>query len=177
MPYRLAKRASVIVVGVISDTHGLMREEALAALQGSQIILHAGDIGNAAILEALRKIAPVRAVRGNNDVGPWAAVLPLELDLLLESVRIILLHDIADFSMSANPPDVVVVGHSHKPRIETRRGVIEINPGSAGPRRFSLPVSVARLVIEGNKVSAEVIELTIAAPTAAAGRSRGRHNA
>ena len=149
------------VVGVISDTHGLLRKEALEALAGSDLILHAGDIGDPTILESLSEIAPVYAVRGNNDVAPWARKIPRVLELKVDQVVIRLLHDVADFTLDDAPPRVLVIGHSHKPRVETRDGVLELNPGSAGPRRFSLPISVAQLAVRGTDVNAHIIMLKV----------------
>ena len=134
-------------VGLISDTHGLLRREALEALRGSELIIHAGDVGDPEILEKLRKLAPVVAVRGNVDTEPWAAALPLTTVAEAGSVLIYVLHDVN--ALSLNPAaagfSVVVSGHSHKPTKFTRDGVLYVNPGSAGPRRFQLPVCVARL--------------------------------
>lgn len=153
---------SACLVGVISDTHGLLRPEALEALKGVDLILHAGDIGNSQVLEALQFIAPVIAVRGNNDKGEWAAELPECKVMEIETVNIYMLHDVKEINL--NPVSkgfqVVVSGHSHKPSVEERRGVLYVNPGSAGPRRFSLPVSVARLRINGESVIAELIKLS-----------------
>src|SRR5687768_11930634 len=134
-------------VGLISDTHGLLRPEALAALRGSRHIVHAGDIGDPAVLQALARIAPVTAVRGNNDTGSWAKRLSLTEDLRIAGKRIHVLHDLSqlDLDPAAEGYDVVVAGHSHRPREELRDGVLYLNPGSAGPRRFKLPVTVARL--------------------------------
>jgi uncharacterized protein len=149
------------VVGVISDTHGLMRPEALAALGGSDHIVHAGDIGTPAILEALHAIAPVTAVRGNNDRGPWAEAIAEREMLELGGAWFYVLHDIAelDIDPQAAGVHVVVAGHSHKPLREERDGVIYLNPGSAGPRRFKLPVAVARVVGEGSRVEASLTML------------------
>src|ERR1700687_641706 len=134
-------------VGLISDTHGLLRREALEALRGSELIIHAGDVGDPEILEKLRKFAPVVAVRGNVDTEPWAEALPLTTVAEAGSVLIYVLHDVN--ALSLNPAAagfrVVVSGHSHKPTKSTRDGVLYVNPGSAGPRRFQLPVCVARL--------------------------------
>jgi uncharacterized protein len=136
-------------IGLISDTHGLLRPEAVRALAGVSHIIHAGDIGGAEILEALRKIAPVYAVRGNNDKGPWAAAIPLCEALELEGVSIHVLHDLKEIDLDPKAAgfDVVVSGHSHKPTVDERDGVTFINPGSAGPRRFKLPVTVGYLDI------------------------------
>jgi uncharacterized protein len=149
-------------VGVISDTHGLMRPQALAALRGSELILHAGDIGAPEILDALRALAPVKAIRGNNDTDAWAASIPEILDLDLEDVRIHMLHNVKEISAKhAEGADVVIAGHSHRPLAERREGVLFLNPDSAGPRRFKLPISVATLTIRGANVRARIIELDI----------------
>ena len=149
-------------VGVISDTHGLMRPQALKALRGSELILHAGDIGSPAILDALRTIAPVNAIRGNNDTDRWAKAIPEILDLEVESVRIHMLHNLKELSPSqAATANVVVAGHSHRPIAERRDGVLYLNPGSAGPRRFKLPISIATLTIGGANARARIIELDI----------------
>src|SRR6478609_1572803 len=136
-------------VGVISDTHGLLRPEAERALDGVGLILHAGDIGSAEILERLREIAPVQAVRGNNDHGAWAAGVPEIATVEAAGRRIYVLHDRKqlDLDPRATGIDVVVSGHSHKPAIETIEGCLYLNPGSVGPRRFSLPISVALLTL------------------------------
>lgn len=149
------------IVGLVSDTHGLLRAEALTALQGSDWILHAGDIGDGAILERLREIAPVAAVRGNNDHGTWASRLPQTHRLEVGGVRVFVIHDLAELAIDpvAIGVDVVVCGHSHRPVIERRAGVLFVNPGSAGPRRFQLPISVARLAITGHQVDAEMVML------------------
>jgi uncharacterized protein len=149
-------------VGVISDTHGLMRPQALDALRGSELILHAGDIGSAEILDALSTIAPVNAIRGNNDTDHWAKKIPDRLDLELEDVRIHMLHNLKEISpQAAERADVVITGHSHRPIAERRDGVLYLNPGSAGPRRFKLPISVATLTIIGANARARIIELDI----------------
>ena len=139
-------------VGVISDTHGLLRPRALEALAGSALILHAGDIGNRAVLDALGAIAPVHAVRGNNDRGDWAAALPETLSVSLGPIRLWMLHDLKalDMDPAAAGFAAVVAGHSHKPQVTWRDGVLLLNPGSAGPRRFKLPISVARLELDGD---------------------------
>ena len=150
-----------IRVGLISDTHGLIREEALRALAGCAHIVHAGDIVKPEILERLRGIAPVTAVRGNNDRGVWAKSLP-ECDVVeFGPVLVYVRHDRAelDIDPAAAGFRVVVCGHSHKPGVETREGVLYVNPGSAGPRRFKLPIAVGELLIEGDRVDARIIEL------------------
>jgi putative phosphoesterase len=151
-------------VGVISDTHGLLRPEALAALEGSAHILHAGDIGDAAILEALERIAPVVAIRGNNDTDGWARRVPETKTVEIGGVRIHLVHDLE--ALGEIPPgvEIVVSGHSHRPRIAQDGGVLYLNPGSAGPRRFRLPVSVARLTLARGKARAEIVELDVPPP-------------
>jgi putative phosphoesterase len=150
-------------VGLISDTHGLLRPEAIAALQGSQLIVHAGDAGNPEILGSLRKIAPVVAVRGNVDKGEWAQRLPLTAVAEAGAVMIYVLHDLnaLDLSPQATGFQVVVSGHSHKPAKMERDGVLYINPGSAGPRRFQLPVTVARLDLETAPFAVEFVDLHV----------------
>jgi putative phosphoesterase len=150
-----------MLIGVISDTHGLMRPEALQALTGSQLIIHAGDVGDPGILDALRTIAPVVAVRGNIDKGPWASALP-EYELIKESeASIYVLHDVnqLDLDPAAAGIQAVISGHSHKPSIHTAGGVLYLNPGSAGPRRFKLPVTIARLHLRAKRLEAERIDL------------------
>ncbi len=153
------------VVGLIADTHGLLRPEALAALAGSDHIVHAGDIGEPAILEALAAIAPVSAVRGNNDIEPWARAIRVAETLELAGARIHVVHDLAELAVDpmARGIRAVIAGHSHKPRVDERAGVLYVNPGSAGPRRFTLPVSVGRLRISHGRVQAELQELRVAA--------------
>lgn len=154
--------ADVLTVGVIADTHGLLRNEALAALHGVDQILHAGDVGKPEILDALAAIAPLTVVRGNVDRGAWADALPLHVDLTLAGVHIHMLHDI-----DALPPtiqarreaDIVVFAHSHTPLIEQRGNMLFLNPGSAGPRRFRLPVTLARLTLSNGSARAERIDL------------------
>ena len=151
-----------LLVGVISDTHGLLRPEAIAALGGCDRIIHAGDLGKAEILEQLTRIAPTVAVRGNVDRGSWADALPETLTLAIQGVRIHVLHDVHALAMnpSANRIDVVISGHSHRPVNETKAGVLFLNPGSAGPRRFSLPVTVAKLKIRSARIKAEIVDLS-----------------
>lgn len=143
-------------IGLISDTHNLVRPEALDYLAGCDAIIHAGDICNQSVLDALMQIAPVTAVRGNNDTGDWAASLPTHANLIVQQVKIRVVHDIADLGADprADGVNVVVSGHSHKPSISERDGVLFINPGSAGPRRFKLPISAGILIVDGAQVRA-----------------------
>ncbi|KTS77778.1 phosphodiesterase [Pseudomonas oryzihabitans] len=149
-------------IGLIADTHGLLRPEALAALAGSDFILHAGDIGKPEILDDLRAIAPLAVVRGNNDDLPWAEDIPERVTLILAGVGIHMLHILPELDLAAvdGPVRVVISGHSHKPLIEERDGVLYVNPGSAGPRRFRLPISVGRLTLDASQIQAEILEIT-----------------
>ncbi|HKW66830.1 MAG TPA: metallophosphoesterase family protein [Terriglobales bacterium] len=148
-------------IGVISDTHGLLRPEAVAALQGSDYIIHAGDVGDPAILTELAAIAPVTAVRGNVDREEWSRDLPETNVVEVASVAIYVLHDVGrlDLNPRAARFAAVIFGHSHRPSQEMRNGVLFFNPGAAGPRRFTLPVTVGRLRISGSQVSGEIIPL------------------
>ena len=150
-----------VSVGLISDTHGLLRPEALEALRGSRYIVHAGDIGDPAVLEPLSAIAPVTAVRGNNDQGSWAERLPQTELLRVGDMLIYVIHDVAtlDLDPAANGFHVVVAGHSHRPGQEVRDGVLYVNPGSAGPRRFKLPIAVGRLTVCAGSASFTVLQL------------------
>lgn len=151
-----------MLVGLISDTHGLLRPEALAALQGSQLIIHAGDIGKPQVLDRLKEVAPTFAVRGNIDTQAWAAALPTTEVVEADRLLIWVLHDIAQLDLDpAVGFAAVIFGHSHKPSMETRDGVLFINPGSAGPRRFKLPVTVARLHVTGTRIRPEIVELDV----------------
>ena len=149
------------IIGVISDTHGLLRPEAVEALRGSDRILHAGDVGAPEILEELARVAPVTAIRGNVDTQPWARSLPLTHVIEIEGISIFMLHDLGQLDLKPEAAGfrVVIYGHSHKPKLEEKNGVLCFNPGSAGPRRFALPISVGRLTIAAGKVKAELIEL------------------
>ena len=149
-------------IGLLSDTHGLLRPEALEFLRGSDFIVHAGDIGDAAVLDALRTLAPVTAVRGNNDRDDWAREIAETEVLKIGEVSIHVLHDLAELDPAAAGFRVVVSGHSHQPRIEERDGVLYVNPGSCGPRRFKLPIAVGELRISGNSVKAKLVELKLA---------------
>lgn len=150
-------------IGVISDTHGLVRPEALAALAGSELIVHAGDIGSPGVLQQLRGVAPVVAIRGNNDRDHWARAIP-ETELIdVNGSHIYVLHDVNELDLEPAAADinVVIAGHSHKPSIEHHDRVLFLNPGSAGPRRFTLPITVARLRVEGGALHPEIVELKL----------------
>jgi uncharacterized protein len=149
------------MIGVISDTHGLVRPEVHKAFRGVELILHAGDIGSPEVLKELQSIAPVTAVRGNNDKGGWARKIPERESIRVPAIRICMIHDVKELiaPRDVKECDVVISGHSHRPSIETREGIMFLNPGSAGPRRFSLPVTVAKLVVRGATVHAEIVEL------------------
>jgi putative phosphoesterase len=156
-----SSRGTLTRIGVISDTHGLLRPQAIAALRGVDRILHAGDVGAADVLEQLERLAPVTAVRGNNDRGPWAQRLAHTEVVEIGAASVFLLHDLAELDLdpAAAGFAVVVSGHSHKPSVSRRDGVLFVNPGSAGPRRFKLPIALALLHIRGAKVEAEEVEL------------------
>lgn len=144
-------------IGLVSDTHDLLRPEVVDYLRGSDHIVHAGDICGEPVLAALRALAPLTAVRGNNDRGAWADGLPEATTIELEGIRLHVIHDLKD--LHAPPPGVrvVVSGHSHQPRVEERGGVLYVNPGSAGPRRFRLPISAGELRVHGGEVTAHLI--------------------
>lgn len=146
---------------MISDTHGLLRPEALAALKGSELIIHAGDIGKPEVLSSLKSIAPLLAIRGNNDREAWAKKLPDILQIRVSSVGLYVIHNLNELEINpaANGFHAVISGHSHKPSILRRDGVLLLNPGSAGPRRFKLPVAIARLRVHGGKLFAKMIDL------------------
>jgi uncharacterized protein len=151
-----------MLVGLISDTHGLVRPEALDALRGSKLIVHAGDIGRPEVLDRLNAVAPTFAVRGNIDAQPWAAALPMTEAVEAGPHLIWVLHDIAQLDLDpAVGFAAVIYGHSHKPSIETRDGVLYVNPGSAGPRRFRLPVTVGRLHVSEGGIRPEIVELDV----------------
>ena len=150
-------------IGLISDTHGLLRPQALAALEGCDHILHAGDIGKPDILDSLSGLASLTAVRGNNDEGAWADAVREMEEIQLGGIGIYLVHDQADIpdDLAQRGFSIVVTGHSHKPLITERSGLLHVNPGSAGPRRFKLPVSVGFLLIEEGEVQANLLELRV----------------
>jgi putative phosphoesterase len=150
-------------IGLISDTHGLLRPEAVTALRGSDRIVHAGDIGGAHVLTELNALAPVTAVRGNNDKEPWAEAIADTEVLQVDDVFIYVIHDIADLDLDpvAAGFHVVVSGHTHRPSVRERDGVLYVNPGSSGPRRFKLPVVVAELEVDGRSVQAKLVELKV----------------
>lgn len=150
-------------IGLISDTHGLMRPEALAALAGVEQILHAGDVGGPEILAALREVAPVTAVRGNTDTSPWGRSLPRTAEVMVGEAHLLVIHDLHDLDL--RPADAgyhaVISGHTHKSQVQERDGVLFINPGAAGPRRFSLPTTVALLHVNGMQLSVELRQLDV----------------
>ncbi len=152
-----------MLIGVISDTHGLLRPQAVEALRGSQLILHAGDIGKAEVLDGLAKLAPVRAVRGNIDRGKWADSLPETETVLAGGKKLYLLHDPA--GLASNPPPAgvaaVITGHTHRPAHHNSGGILFFNPGSAGPRRFRLPVCIGKLEIRQGELCPEILVLTL----------------
>lgn len=151
------------LIGVISDTHGLIRPECLRALRGAELIIHAGDIGKPEVIEALRSIAPVVAIRGNNDREKWARKFPETAVVEVGKVRIYLIHNVNELEIdpAAAGFRVVINGHSHRPSVLRRGGVLFLNPGSAGPRRFKLPIAVARLWIKDTTVRARIVELAV----------------
>ena len=151
------------MIGVVSDTHGLLRPQAVERLHGVDHIIHAGDIGSADILKALAELAPVTAVRGNNDRGAWARAVPETAVLRASGIAIYVLHDIheLDLDPSAAEMAAVIAGHSHNPLLKTEKGVLYLNPGSIGPRRFKLPVAMGRLVVENARVTGEILHLPI----------------
>jgi hypothetical protein len=151
------------LIGVISDTHGLLRPQAVRALEGVELIIHAGDIGDPKILLALKRIAPVHAVRGNTDRGDWAHDLPHTLIVEVDGVHLYVLHELfcLDLDPAAAGISAVIFGHSHSPQLEHKNGVLFLNPGSAGPRRFTLPVTLARIKVQDNFLHPELLELKV----------------
>ena len=151
-------------LGVISDTHGLLRPEAVRALVGADLIVHAGDVGGPEVLDGLRALAPVVAVRGNNDEDDWAAAMREREHIRLGGITLLVIHDLKELEPDAAAiagVRVVISGHSHKPRVDERDGVLYVNPGSAGRRRFRLPITVGELRIDGAKVTARIHDLQI----------------
>jgi hypothetical protein len=152
-------------VGVISDTHGLLRPEAIEVLSGSELILHAGDIGDERVLAALREIAPTVAVRGNNDRGAWAESLPIREAVEVGSHVFYVVHELGELGLDSSAAGfaAVISGHSHLPLAERRDGLLYLNPGCAGPRRFKLPITLAMLRVEAERIKPEIVELGIRA--------------
>lgn len=148
-------------IGVISDTHGLLRPAALERLAGSDHIIHAGDIGSPEVIETLRRIAPTTAVRGNIDGGDWAAAYPETAQIELGGKRIYVLHNLSEIDIvpASHGIDIVISGHTHRPKVETVGGVLYLNPGSAGPRRFSLPIALATLELSEGKPQPRLHEI------------------
>jgi putative phosphoesterase len=160
----VAVNDGTIDVGVISDTHGVLRPAALDALAGVAHIVHAGDVGSAAVLDALARVAPLTAVRGNNDHGPWADRLPERARLMITDTRLLILHDAHELAgESLDGIDVVISGHSHRPLLDRRDGVLHVNPGSAGPRRFRLPIALVRLTIGPRGTEGRIVDLAATA--------------
>ena len=157
----VTQQKKAIRIGVISDTHGLLRPEVLEALRGSQHIIHAGDVGDPEILDELSAIAPLTAIRGNVDKGLWARKLSETEVVEIGGVSIYILHDLGalDLKPKVAGLDAVISGHSHIPKQETREGVLYFNPGSAGPRRFKLPISVGRLIVEKRTIRGEILTI------------------
>jgi putative phosphoesterase len=149
----------MLTIGVISDTHGLLRPEAVTALQGSDHIFHAGDVGAPEILRLLEQIAPVYAIRGNIDTGPWAKAIPVTCTVQLGGLDFYLIHNRAELKRVPPAIAAVIFGHSHQPLVETRNDVLYFNPGSAGPRRFRLPISVGKIRVNNGKLSPALITL------------------
>jgi uncharacterized protein len=150
-------------IGVISDTHGLLRPEALKALRGAALIIHAGDIGGRQIIDRLQTIAPVRAVRGNIDTGLWAKSLPSSDLVEFNRMRLYVIHDLKTLDLDPTAAGIqgVISGHSHRPSIREEKGIVLLNPGSAGPRRFKLPISLARIAVADGKLAARLIRLPV----------------
>jgi uncharacterized protein len=159
--------ARAVYVGLISDTHGLMRPEALTALRHSDLIIHCGDVGDPAVLAALGKLAPVRAIRGNNDNGAWASKLPTSDLVEVAGHTIYVLHNLGELDLDRVLAgySAVASGHSHKPAVQKRSSVLLVNPGSAGPRRFTLPVTVGRMTLRPDGCDAEIVPLPVSQPT------------
>lgn len=150
-------------IGVISDTHGLLRPQALDLLRGCDLILHAGDMGSADIIPTLRQMAPVTAVRGNVDAGAWAREFEVEEAVEVGEHSLFMIHDLDDLAFDPAEAgfDVIIYGHSHRPKVETLGGVLHLNPGSAGPRRFDLPISLAKIHLEGGELHTEMLTIEV----------------
>jgi putative phosphoesterase len=160
---RCKKESTPCVIGLISDTHGLIRAEAVEALQGVDLVIHAGDIGKPEVLDALKAIGPLVAIKGNNDIGAWAKPLPDSRLVQTANTKLFVIHNVKelDCDPAAKGYEVIISGHSHKPSIVTHDGVLFVNPGSAGPRRFKLPVAVGKIFIQNQEINAELIELRV----------------
>lgn len=160
---RSERKSDIHVIGLISDTHGLIRPEALESLNGVDLIIHAGDIGKPEVIAALKAIAPVLAIKGNNDIGNWARPLPDTKLVKSGDTQLYVIHNVKDLDCDpvGRGYQAVVSGHSHKPSVATRDGVLFVNPGSAGPRRFKLPIAVGKLFIQNRRLTAEIIELPV----------------
>lgn len=150
-------------IGILSDTHGLIRPEALAALRGCELIVHAGDIGRPEVLDELRRLAPVAAIRGNVDRGAWAKDLPEQETVRIDGLNLYILHNLKDLAFDPRAAGfrAVISGHSHQPKLEEKHGVLYFNPGSAGPRRFKLPITVGRLLFADGELRGEIVELAV----------------
>ena len=150
-------------VGVISDTHGLLRPQAVRALRGSELIIHAGDIGKPEVLDSLALLAPIMAIRGNNDRGAWASGIPDILELTINGVNVQVIHNVQEIENepAARGFHAIISGHSHKPGIVKREQVLFVNPGSAGPRRFKLPVAIGEIRVNGSHLSARIVNLQV----------------
>jgi putative phosphoesterase len=161
--YQDIQKEDNLLIGIISDTHGLLRPEAIDALKGSDMIFHAGDIGKEYVLNGLRAVAPVIAVRGNMDREDWSYKFRMTEIVELKKFLLYMIHDLGrlDLDPAVSHIQIVVSGHSHRPSISRYKGVLYINPGSAGPKRFTLPVSVALLKIEGKTFDARIVELAL----------------
>ena len=148
-------------IGIISDTHGLLRPEAIKQLAGADHIIHAGDIGAPEVIEGLRRIAPITAIRGNIDVGEWAKDYPDSELVVLGGRSLYVLHNLKEIKLdpAASGFDVIISGHSHRPKIETKNGVLYVNPGSAGPRRFKLPIAVAIIALSDGLIVPQILEI------------------
>lgn len=180
MPRSAKRSGSRTTLGVISDTHGLVRPEAVAALRGCDALVHAGDVGKPEVLDELRRLAPLTAIRGNVDTWAASSDLPETAELTIAGVRLFVIHNVRDIDVDPRAAgyDVVISGHSHVPRAERVNGVVYLNPGSAGPRRFKLPISVAKVHIGERDLEAELIELAVqSSPQRRAAPTRGQRNA